>query len=656
MRRFNFFVVLVGFCIYCCTELRAQGQLSLYQLHSSLSQSNQLNAAFFPDYKVVVGLPAISSIRFFADNDGLSFNELFIYNESNQLELDTANLPDLVKDLNKTRYNFATQLLYVGLRMKRNHFSLALNQKNDILFNYPGEAVRWAIRGPADPRVANSAISLSDLKARAISYNEVALGYGRQINDRLTVGMRLKYLLGVGAFETEDVNATVYAGIDSVTLANGALTANTSGFTLFEEDNTNVSSYFTPGGNNGFAIDIGGRYQFNDRLAFSAAFNDLGFITWRDHTKSYEIDPVYYTYAGFGVLDFLNNNADNQFLQSQLDSLEGLYDPREVEGNSFTTSLTANAYLAAHYRLAKKHHLGGTLYFDLFDGRVDTQVGISYNLQIGHIFSALVGVSYANGSIGNVGLGMAVKLGNVQFFGTSEKFNSTFYPARASRLDAHAGMNLVFGKIQPDEGPEDKVREEHDPQEVDKTAIVREEAPIEDEVKTEQQVTEQPGKEIMRSLQENMQPQEEGVAAEPVVVSEPEAGPAEEPEQLVQRPVKEEQIAQEREEVRKEVPVRKTERPRDVVVLKRGEHRNELAASHYVIVGVFSYENNARRYSEMLKKAGYDNGFGYVSAKGAYYVYVAGSADLEEVRSKRDAFRKINKFEFPKAWALTVEE
>ena len=98
MRRFNFFVVLVGFCIYCCTELRAQGQLSLYQLHSSLSQSNQLNAAFFPDYKVVVGLPAISSIRFFADNDGLSFNELFIYNESNQLELDTANLPDLVKD------------------------------------------------------------------------------------------------------------------------------------------------------------------------------------------------------------------------------------------------------------------------------------------------------------------------------------------------------------------------------------------------------------------------------------------------------------------------------------------------------------------------------------------------------------------------------
>ena len=632
MRRFNFFVCSIFFFASLGVELRAQGELSLYQLHSSLSQSNQLNPAFFPEYKVVVGLPAISSIRFFADNDDLSFNDYFIYNENNQLELDTANLPDLVKDLNQTRYNLAVQLLYVGLRTKRNHFSLALNQKNDIRFNYPGDIVRWAIRGPADPRVANNTISLSDLKARAISYSEIALGYGRQINDRLTLGLRLKYLLGFGAFETENINAFVHAGIDSVTLANGSLKANTSGFTLFDEDNPDVASYLTSGGNNGFAVDIGGRYQLNDRLAFSAAINDLGFITWRDYTQSYEIDPVFYTYAGFGILDFLNNIADNQFLQSQLDSLENLYDPREVEGNSFTTSLAANAYLAAHYQLTKKHHLGATLYVDMLDGKLTPQVGVSYNLQVGRIFSALVGVSYADGSVSNVGLGMAVKLGNLQLFGTSERFNSAFYPARASSIDAHAGMNLVFGKIEKDKEKEQEEKEEET---------------VAEEVAMEAPRVE----EGISSVQENRQPPEEEVASTPPVIPMMATNIPEKPEEQK----KDEVVIVEPVE---ETPVEETEKPRDekVVVLKRGDHEDELAVNHYVIVGVFGYEANARRYSEMLKSAGYNNDFGYVSARGAYYVYVMRSKNLGEVRRERDKYRAINEFQFPNAWALTLEE
>jgi hypothetical protein len=101
--------------------------------------------------------------------------------------------------------------------------------------------------------------------------------------------------------------------------------------------------------------------------------------------------------------------------------------------------------------------------------------------------------------------------------------------------------------------------------------------------------------------------------------------------------------------------VQPKEEPRHETV-KKGTHADEFSAGHYVIAGAFRLKENAQRFSKLLKDAGYENQFGFVTEKNVYYVSVHQSASLDETRSRRDEFRKMSGFQFSDSWVLTVSE
>lgn len=89
--------------------------------------------------------------------------------------------------------------------------------------------------------------------------------------------------------------------------------------------------------------------------------------------------------------------------------------------------------------------------------------------------------------------------------------------------------------------------------------------------------------------------------------------------------------------------------------VKRGNHTSEMPLGDYIIAGVFRSEENARKYSEGLKKMGFpDIDYGYLSDHKLWYVHISGSDDIEEARKRRDEFRKLRIFR--DAWLLTVHE
>ena len=56
-------------------------------------------------------------------------------------------------------------------------------------------------------------------------------------------------------------------------------------------------------------------------------------------------------------MDLINNgNGQNNLLQNELDSLENLFTPDELEGVSYKSSLVSNFYTGFDYKLAEKHH------------------------------------------------------------------------------------------------------------------------------------------------------------------------------------------------------------------------------------------------------------------------------------------------------------
>jgi len=627
----------------------SQGELALYQLHKSLPQANNLNPAFQPEHKVVIGFPVISSVRAFVDNDGLSFNDYFIYDDNDNLVLDTLGLPNKVGDVQNFGVAADIGLFYFGLRGKRSFFTFTINEVNDYKINYPGNLIRWAIQGPADPRIQGDNLALDGFGMKALSYYEVGLGYSREINSQLTLGLRLKYLQGLGTIDTEKVSGSVHIGSDSVTVVSGDILVNTAGISFAEEDDPDYSDYFLSNGNRGAAIDIGGSYNLTDKINLSASVKDIGFIKWSDYTRSYEVDPARYSYTGFDLLDLVNKTSDDEFLQAELDSIENLYDVREVDETSFTTMLRPKTYLGANYKLGKKHNAGALVYFDFFKGDINPSIALSYNLKLGRIFNIAVNTAFVNGTFTGIGAGFTLKLTGMQVYASSDQVRSAFYPSRASIVEAHTGINMVFGRV--------KEREKAVEEEEDEMEEVEEEM-------TEEEFLEQLDEQTIEEDSIST-PVDTTQTEEPVVEEEPEPIIEEKLPTQADTLISTDTVSQQappapQEEIVEEEPEELTEvydKVNERTIIDQGNHPDELAPGHYVIVGVFGVKENATDYTKKLNAAGYQSQAGFVSKRGAYYIYVAKSAvNLKEIRETRDRFRQIEQFQFPKAWVLTMVE
>ena len=89
----------------------------------------------------------------------------------------------------------------------------------------------------------------------------------------------------------------------------------------------------------------------------------------------------------------------------------------------------------------------------------------------------------------------------------------------------------------------------------------------------------------------------------------------------------------------------------------RGDHEKELEIGHYVIVGVFKSEANAKRVSDGYRNLGFaEVDYGFQSGKGFWFVHIAGSEDMDvpEAGKLRNKYRKMKMFR--DAWLLTVHQ
>ena len=135
----------------------------------------------------------------------------------------------------------------------------------------------------------------------ARSYAELALGHSHQINKKLRIGAKLKFLFGVadGDVRLENLRADL-SGTDKW-IVSGKANAQVSmkGFTY----KTSRDEYNNPEkveyekiddvdvdgaglGGFGMALDLGGVYKLNDNLTLSASVLDLGFINWSNNMKA----------------------------------------------------------------------------------------------------------------------------------------------------------------------------------------------------------------------------------------------------------------------------------------------------------------------------------------------------------------------------------
>ena len=140
-------------------------------------------------------------------------------------------------------------------------------------------------------------------------FDEFSFGLAQDVDEKLTVGMRVKVLNGRFNVYTERGKASLFTDANSFDLQmKSDLLIHTSGIDSLS--NQSASDLIFPG-NLGFGIDLGASYKLNPQFSFSASLIDLGYINWKKQLLTLVSQKPGETvnFNGVDINNFINHDA-----------------------------------------------------------------------------------------------------------------------------------------------------------------------------------------------------------------------------------------------------------------------------------------------------------------------------------------------------------
>lgn len=437
--------------------VKGQDGYSTSYFLSNLPQQYRLNPAYQPEYKVFIGLPVLSGISLNYLNSSFTPEDLLVKRNDSVF----VDINKFYKKLNKRNFiSFSNEnsILSVGVKAKSWYGTLDITQRNDFMFRANKDLFTFLKEG----NMGHPDMDFGKLGLVGSSYLEVALGLSKQINSKLTIGGRVKYLMGIANVDMTDSEMGISTKVDRIELhskqkiratmpielqykelANGYV--DWDGFDV-NTDNVSVSSFISPK-NSGFGLDLGGEYQFNDKIKLFASLTDLGFIHWGANTYAFDQDATF-DWQGADISNSMNDSnegyvdLDDQF-DRLTDSLKNTFRLKKA-GNTYTTMLSPKLHLGTTYQLNKMFNVSGLFKGTLVDGMFIPSLTAAANARLLRNVSASVSYSITRGSYVNVGAGLTAKLGPVQLYVATDNLLACNY-TNTQTASARFGINLLFG-------------------------------------------------------------------------------------------------------------------------------------------------------------------------------------------------------------------
>ncbi len=465
---------------------------------SNLPQRYRLNPAYQPEYKVFVGLPGLSGISLNYLNSSFTAEDM-LHKKNDSVYMDINRFYKSLHKRNFLYFNNENSILSVGVKAKQWYGTLDITQRNDFLFRYNKDLFTFLKYG----NLEHSSLDFGKLGMNVNSYLEVALGLSRQMDEKLTVGARLKFLMGVANLHMTD------SDLDIVTEEDGTMRLHSrqniriaapvrirnerSGLPFevnqpiewddidFNTNGLNVSDILNAR-NPGFAIDLGGEYKFDDRLKFFASLTDLGFIRWGNKDFNYNFyQDADFVWDGADISHSVNDklgdhiSVDSAFQKITNDLKDNFR--LKSKGNSYMTMLSPKLYLGATYQLNRMFDVGGLFRASLVNGMFLPSLTASVNGRFIRNVSASVSYSITRGSYVNVGAGITAKLGPLQLYVQTDNLLACNYTNTQS-ANGRFGINFLFGH--KDHKKKDKKKKEQPLEELVAPIVVQKDSVLRD--------------------------------------------------------------------------------------------------------------------------------------------------------------------------------
>ncbi len=465
---------ILVFCIYASTLTSAAQQVNTMYFVENVPVRNYLNPAFQPLSNFYFGMPILGYSQFSLGNNSITLKDL-LYNDSNGKTMWGLNSVggkdkyyNLLNSTTLLQTNIQLNLLDFGFRTGKAYWSFSLTEKVEGQFGMPKDLMKLMLYGTPD--INQNLYNFQSYGFDMTAYTEAGLGYSRVINDKLSIGGKIKFLYGTFNASMTNTNLDMSANIDQWTVK-GKGVLKTSSADIVEGNTAQTLSLtmpskktdFTKPAGLGAGVDLGVTYKPISALTLSAALTDLGMIHWTKNTKviDYSVD---YTYTGLKNLNLNTdfNDIGKLISDSILTPLKNSASS-DIKNNQYNTFTSAKLNLGAEYGFFdNKLSLGLLSRTMKHNSNLFEELTASVNGRPIDWFNLSASYSILNGRMSNIGAGLGIRTGFIHWFVSTDYVplaytqpfpivdngSSSFklpIPYNTKGLNLAFGVNLVFG-------------------------------------------------------------------------------------------------------------------------------------------------------------------------------------------------------------------
>ncbi|GAB5557482.1 MAG: hypothetical protein SchgKO_16950 [Schleiferiaceae bacterium] len=442
MTKLKLTAIIFLFLGWVAPEATAQRSLGVYTF-DHLPQSQILNPGKPTPYRWYLGLPGLSSIDITAQSTAFSLYDIF----GTDVNLDE-ELPKIISNLDQSDRVYVAQtveILNLGFKTGSFYWSMGAYQSSMNNYQIPSTLFRLAYYGNASDEFFEKEVQVEDMNQFMLGYNTYHLGVQKNfLDDKLTVGIRGKYYVGIYNLQTTRFDMSIYSGIDEIRFTNDIL-IQTAGATDFIQGNSiNTEELlldYAFGPNNGIGFDIGANYMIQDNWSVSASVTDIGSISWNENLLNYTSKGEF-TWDGF---EFDATDGSSSGFDYVGDSLAEAFNFEESEGTPYKTTMPMTFAASTEYMLHPKHGFGlvyrGTA---IPNGEMYNDYSIVYMGKWARWINFNVSYNMLNDTQGNLGAGVSLRAGAVQFTVMTDNVFGLTNPYEARSSSILFGLNLSF--------------------------------------------------------------------------------------------------------------------------------------------------------------------------------------------------------------------
>ena len=414
-------VVLICFFISIPT-LKSQQVNTMYFM-DNVPERSYLNPAFQPYSNFYLGFPVLGYTQFGLGNNSVTIKD-FLYDQSGQIisflhpngSID--NFYNALSPVTSIEADAKINLLNFGFRTGKSYWNFTVTERFDGRIGIPKDFMKLLLYGTPD--MNSNTYDLKNLGVDLSLYTEAGLGYSRRINDKWSVGGKLKFLYGSANASLTNTNLDLNAGKDAWTINGtgsvnvaipGTITVNPYGYTM----PANMIDFATPPSGLGGGLDLGLSFKPIKNLNISASIIDLGLIYWQSNTTNlnYTVD---YKFNGIGTINSGSNLDVNAITDSIKNALLTSVSTSNTN-NSYWSKISPKLNIGAEYGLFNNKLGIGVLSRTIFhNNAVNEELTASLNFRPANWFNLSGSYSIFNGRTSNIGAGLGLRTGIIHWF------------------------------------------------------------------------------------------------------------------------------------------------------------------------------------------------------------------------------------------------